>query len=226
MFIRAGKFKKASNMNYAMHVSARVEDKLATIKRPASWTADDEREVYEAALAQIIEMDDGRTWAEGNVRIGDYILIIDSDTRVPTDCFIDAVTEMEQSPQVAIIQFASGVMNVTSSWFENGITFFTNLVYTAIQYAVANGDVAPFVGHNAIMRWSAMQDVAFMGEDGSEKFWSEATVSEDFDMALRLQTSGYILRLAAYTNGGFKEGVSLTVYDELARWEKYAYWMW
>lgn len=42
-------------------------------------------------------------------------------------------------------------------------------------------------------------------------------------MALRLQTEGYICRLGAYTGDGFKEGVSLTVYDELARWEKYAY---
>jgi hypothetical protein len=48
-------------------------------------------------------------------------------------------------------------------------------------------------------------------------------VSEDFDMALRLQCAGYQLRLAAYQGDGFKEGVSLTVYDELARWEKYAY---
>jgi hypothetical protein len=31
----------------------------------------------------------------------------------------------------------------------------------------------------------------------------------------------FIVRLATYHNGGFKEGVSLTVYDELARWEKY-----
>jgi len=42
-------------------------------------------------------------------------------------------------------------------------------------------------------------------------------------MALRLQVAGYSLRYAAYTGSGFKEGVSLTVYDELARWEKYAY---
>ncbi len=42
-------------------------------------------------------------------------------------------------------------------------------------------------------------------------------------MALRLQVAGYSLRYAAYTGDGFKEGVSLTVYDELARWEKYAY---
>jgi hypothetical protein len=38
-----------------------------------------------------------------------------------------------------------------------------------------------------------------------------------------LQSEGYIVRFGAYTGDGFKEGVSLTVYDELARWEKYAY---
>ena len=223
VFVRAGKFKKASNMNYAMNVSARVEDKLAMIRRTPNWNQELEAQIYQGALAQVIEEDAGRTQAEGNLRMGDYILLIDSDTRVPTDCFLDAVSEMELSPEVAIIQFSSGVMNVTASWFEKGITFFTNLVYTAIEYAVSNGDVAPFVGHNAFLRWSAVQDVAYTSSDGTEKFWSEATVSEDFDMALRLQTSGYILRLAAYAGQGFKEGVSLSVYDELARWEKYAY---
>ena len=229
-FVRAGKFKKASNMNYALNVSARVEDKLATVFRPTdgSWTPDQERSCYNAALEMIIAEDQGRIQAAGNVRVGDYILLIDSDTRVPTDCFLSAVSEMEASPEVAIIQFASGVMNVTTSWFEKGITFFTNLVYTAIRYAVSNGDVAPFVGHNAFLRWTAVQDVAYVYADINdgivkEKYWSEVTVSEDFDMALRLQTSGYILRLAAYAGQGFKEGVSLTVYDELARWEKYAY---
>ncbi|EXJ85841.1 hypothetical protein A1O1_06210 [Capronia coronata CBS 617.96] len=227
-FIRAGKFKKASNMNYALNVSARVEDKLALIDRTEEWTSEKEHKAYDGALAEIITEDEGRTQADGNIRVGDYILLIDSDTRVPVDCFLDAVSEMEQSPEVAIIQFASGVMNVTDSWFEKGITFFTNLVYSAIQYAVSNGDVAPFVGHNAFLRWRAVQDVAYVYADVNdgivkEKYWSEATVSEDFDMALRLQTSGYILRLAAYAGQGFKEGVSLTVYDELARWEKYAY---
>jgi hypothetical protein len=42
-------------------------------------------------------------------------------------------------------------------------------------------------------------------------------------MALRLQCFGYSIRLGAYHGDQFKEGVSLTVYDELARWEKYAY---
>ena len=222
-FVRAGKFKKASNMNYALAVSARVEDKLAAINRLSTWSQEDEADAYDSCLQQVIAEDEERTWADGNVRVGDYILLIDSDTRVPTDCLLDAVSEMEQSPQVAIIQFSSGVMNVTESFFENGITFFTNLIYTAISFAVACGDVAPFVGHNAILRWSAVQDISYTSEDGSEKYWSESTVSEDFDMALRLQTAGYIIRFASYLGDGFKEGVSLTVYDELARWEKYAY---
>ena len=88
---------------------------------------------------------------------------------------------------------------------------------------VANGDAAPFVGHNAVLRWAAMQDVPYYDEDGYVKFWSESSVSEDFDMSLRLQSEGWSIRLGTYTGQGYKEGVSLTVYDELTRWEKYAY---
>jgi membrane glycosyltransferase len=201
-----------------------VEEKIKTIERPRDWTQDDESLVYNNALSEVVSNDDSQTWADGNIRVGDYILLIDSDTRVPSDCFLDAVSEMEQSPRVAIMQYYSGVIAVTDSFFERGITFFTNLIYTQIRYAVANGDVAPFVGHNAMLRWTAVQEIAYdCPLDGREKYWSEATVSEDFDMALRLQTYGYLVRLAVYTGDGFKEGVSLTVYDELARWEKYAY---
>ncbi|KAI0879104.1 glycosyl transferase family group 2-domain-containing protein [Hypoxylon argillaceum] len=223
-FLRRGKFKKASNMNYAMMVSNRVEDKLAQIQRSATWTPEEEYAAYEQCLAEVMQQDEGRTWAEGNIRIGDYILIIDSDTRVPEDCLLDAVSEMEQSPQVAILQFSSGVMRVSESFFEGGVEWFTNLIYSAITYTVSIGDSVPFVGHNAILRWSAVQDAAsYQDEDGYEKFWSESHVSEDFDMSLRLQCAGYSCRFASYTGEGFQEGVSLTVYDELARWEKYAY---
>ncbi|KAH6710770.1 glycosyl transferase family group 2-domain-containing protein [Leptodontidium sp. MPI-SDFR-AT-0119] len=212
----------ASNMNFGLHISCMVEEKLALIQRPVDWTQADEAQAYERCLKEALE-DNGRAWADGNIRVGDYILLIDSDTRVPSDCLLDACSEMEQSPEVGIMQFSSGVMQVVNTYFENGITFFTNLIYTAIRYTVANGDVAPFVGHNAILRWSAIQQVSYEDEDGYEKFWSESHVSEDFDMSLRLQCSGYTIRLAAWAGDGFKEGVSLTVYDELARWEKYAY---
>ncbi|KAK4193139.1 glucans biosynthesis glucosyltransferase H [Podospora australis] len=223
-FLRRGKFKKASNMNYALRTSNKVEEKLAQVDRSVRWTNEKENNAYFQCLADVLEEDEGRTWAEGNIRVGDYILIIDSDTRVPHDCLLDAVSEMEESPEVAIMQYQSGVMNVTNSFFENGVTWFTRLIYSSITFAVACGDACPFVGHNAILRWQAIQDAAaYTDEDGYEKYWSESHVSEDFDMSLRLQVAGYTLRYASYTGDGFKEGVSLTVYDELARWEKYAY---
>ncbi|KAF3347601.1 glycosyl transferase family group 2-domain-containing protein [Verticillium dahliae] len=224
-FVRRGRFKKASNMNYGLRISNLIEDKLLTVERHENWNQDAELEAYRRCMDEVLEEDEGRTMAGGNVRIGEYILLIDSDTRVPSDCLLDAVSEMEASPQVAIIQYTSGVMNVSDSFFEKGVTWFTNLIYTSITFAVALGDIPPFVGHNAILRWSALQDAAsyICEHDQCEKFWSESHVSEDFDMALRLQTSGYQLRFGAYTGDGFKEGVSLTVYDELMRWEKYAY---
>lgn len=223
-FLRRGRFKKASNMNYCLMVSNRIEEKLKGITRGDSWSQESEDRVYTQALAQVLQEDEGRTWAEGNVRVGDYVLLIDSDTRVPRDCLLDAVSEMDASPEIAILQYSSGVMNVTESFFERAVTWFTQLIYTSIKFAVANGDIPPFVGHNAILRWSAIQDAgSYTDEDGYEKFWSESHVSEDFDMALRLQTAGYSLRFGTYPGDGFKEGVSLTVYDELARWEKYAF---
>ena len=221
-FQRRGKFKKASNMNFGLMLSCKVEEKLKLSDRGLHWSQDDEDRIYGQCLKEVLD-DVPTAWAEGNIRVGDYILLIDSDTQVPSGCLLDAVSEMEQSPNVGIMQFSSGVMQVVHTYFENGITFFTNLVYTAIKYTVANGDVAPFVGHNAILRWSAIQQVSYVDDDGYDKFWSESHVSEDFDMSLRLQCDGYIIRLAAWAGEGFKEGVSLTVYDELARWEKYAY---
>ncbi|TVY71345.1 hypothetical protein LSUE1_G008384, partial [Lachnellula suecica] len=213
-FIRKGKCKQHSEfLRHAANICNSQE---------IDWTQADEAQAYERCLKEALE-ENGRAWADGNIRVGDYILLIDSDTRVPADCLLDACSEMEQSQEVGIMQFSSGVMQVVNTYFENGITFFTNLIYSAIRYTVSNGDVAPFVGHNAILRWAAIQQVSYTDEDGYEKFWSESHVSEDFDMSLRLQVNGYTIRLAAWAGEGFKEGVSLTVYDELARWEKYAY---
>ena len=62
-----------------------------------------------------------------------------------------------------------------------------------------------------------------MQPDGRWAIWSESHVSEDFDCALRMLVAGYDVRWASYSNGGFKEGVSLTAVDEINRWQKYAF---
>lgn len=95
------------------------------------------------------------------------------------------------------------------------------LFSSAISFCVTNGEVSPFIGHNAFLRWSAVQDAAFVDpDDGITKQWNESCVSEDFDLSLRIQMRGWTMRWASYTNGGFQEGVSLTAVDELNRWQK------
>ncbi|KAH8105321.1 glycosyl transferase family group 2-domain-containing protein [Cristinia sonorae] len=235
-FKRAGRFKKASNMNYGLALSLKLEKHLVALESVASERGevpDESQECLEdkamnLAIEEIYE-DSGRRWKPWacngkSIRLGAIILIVDADTLVPEDCFRDAARELAECPEVAIIQHESDVMQVANHYFENGIAHFTRRINKAISLGCANGEVAPFVGHNAFLRWSALQDAAFIDEaDGKSKIWSESNVSEDFDMALRLQLQGYIIRWATYSNGGFREGVSLTCDDELNRWQKYAF---
>ncbi|KAI0036400.1 glycosyl transferase family group 2-domain-containing protein [Vararia minispora EC-137] len=238
-YVRAGRFKKASNMNYALQLSRKAERHLLALQDTAAITARSsnssttqdeaplEDRALQAAIDETFEESGGRfrPWARNGraCRVGEILLLVDSDTVVPEDCLRDAAREMAACPTVAVIQHESDVMQVAHHYFENGIAYFTRRINRSIGFTCANGEVAPFVGHNAFLRWQAVQDAAFVDDDGTEKIWSEKHVSEDFDMALRLQLRGYIIRWATYSRGGFKEGVSLTVDDELNRWMKYAY---
>jgi hypothetical protein len=232
-FKRAGRFKKASNMNYGLALSLKLETQLARLESgevdPTTATGDSlEDKALQLALDEVYE-ESGRRfrpWADNAraLRIGEIILIVDSDTIVPEDCLRDAAREMAHCPEVAIIQHESAVLQVAHHYLENGLAYFTRHGNRANSIVCANGNVGPFVGHNAFLRWSAVQDAAFIDSaDGVKKIWSESHVSEDLDMALRLQLQGYTIRSATYSTGGFKEGVSLTPYDELNKWEKYSY---
>ncbi len=48
------------------------------------------------------------------------MLSIDCDTRVLVDCLLYGALEMYESPEVAILQHGSGVMQVVHNVFENG----------------------------------------------------------------------------------------------------------
>lgn len=249
-FVRKGKFKKASNMNFALNLSQKVEAYMHEVVDARGATQPDRNigdpvmleeheleEIYDQCLDRVLS-ENPRAMAGGNIRIGEFILIVDSDTRVvssdlyplmeenkltssqPVDCLLYGAAEMFLSPEVAIVQHSTGVMQVAWDYFENGITFFTNMVYTAIRFSIGSGEVAPFVGHNAFIRWAAVQDVGVKEDDGYIAYWSESHVSEDFDIALRMQIKGSTVRIASYHGEGFKEGVSLTIYDEIARWQK------
>ncbi|KAK9919061.1 hypothetical protein WJX75_009087 [Coccomyxa subellipsoidea] len=217
-FQRRGRFKKASNMNFCLSVAKRV----AAVIKEQGLDPFDALEAVRQATADATP--DEAFLGGGDVRVGEFILLVDSDTRIPQDCILPTVSELLDSAEVAFTQHLITPMQVSHDYFENAMAFFTTAIYIAIKHVVAAGDVAPLVGHNAFLRWAAIEECAFVdAADGRVKFWSESHVSEDFDMSVRLQIRGYIGRYISYTGAGFQEGLSLTIHDEVTRYCKYAY---
>jgi len=149
-FKRAGRFKKASNMNYALQLSLKLEKHLETLinqEKPGARLATyyevgaskshrlshstshgiesskegdegNKMALEDRALSMAVEEVHEATgkregfepWAANGraTRIGEIILLVDSDTVVPDDCLRDAAREMAESPEVAIIQHESG----------------------------------------------------------------------------------------------------------------------
>lgn len=101
-FKRRGRFKKASNMNYGLSVSLRMESWITKIEEQkardastgSSETDDDDEEIEEKALRLALEEiyeENGKKWQPWarnakSIRMGEIILIVDSDTIVPEVC--------------------------------------------------------------------------------------------------------------------------------------------
>jgi hypothetical protein len=62
-------------MNYGLMISLRVESKLELVERHNQWAAAEETMAYRRCLAESLEELDEKPWVDGNIRIGDYILL-------------------------------------------------------------------------------------------------------------------------------------------------------
>ena len=92
-FKRAGRFKKASNMNYGLSLSLKMEVKLQELeaKERRGLMFEDDKSLEDMALDLAIEEvyeEGGRKWKPWAsnaraLRLGQIILIVDSDTIVP-----------------------------------------------------------------------------------------------------------------------------------------------
>jgi hypothetical protein len=89
-YFRTGRFKKASNSNFCMNFANRVERTLTRLVHARSQVRDgspifidpaEEDVLYHQALTEELAKD-SRVKAAGNIRIGEIILMCDSDTRV------------------------------------------------------------------------------------------------------------------------------------------------
>ena len=70
--------------------------------------------LQEVRLRTLAQTPDQAFLAGGDVRIGEYILLVDSDTRVPEHCILPTVTELMNSPEVAFTQHYTTPLQVMS----------------------------------------------------------------------------------------------------------------
>lgn len=61
-------------MNFALMISTKVEEQLDLVERGDEWSQVDEGREYERCLKEVLE-ENSRAWADGNIRVGDYILL-------------------------------------------------------------------------------------------------------------------------------------------------------
>jgi cellulose synthase/poly-beta-1,6-N-acetylglucosamine synthase-like glycosyltransferase len=179
------------------------------------------------------------------LQIGEVLLILDCDSRIPISGLHIATKEFNNS-KVAILQLATiAMLSSRPSVWEKMVAHFTNNIYEVSFLTItANGDPAPFVGHNAFLRRSAIEKVVryvhiykhrnpvidngiIYEREETEiipQLFSEEHVSEDFELSIRLQDAGFICRYLTHIDTyKFQEGVTLNPIDEIVRLQKYAY---
>jgi hypothetical protein len=188
---RPGKFKKAGNMNFGIKCILNDYTDIGTYIRPAGFHD-----------------------------LGEYIVIVDSDSIVPDGILIDTLKLFEQERNLAYTQHCTiPTENSYQNYFSRRIASSTlNLYGITFRISTRNGDITPVVGHNIIMRRAALEELR---ED--DEYWSEDKVSEDFDMCLRLHTADWYGKYVLYEDRPFQEGITLTYEDEMAKYVKFAY---
>ncbi len=200
---RAGRFRKASNLNYALRLADRLEG-----GEPLSEAHAHFREVVPEHVYEL-----GR-W-HGDVRVGEIIVQLDKDSVIPPDVIRATVPEFLADPTLAYTQHASYPTN-EERYFSVVIGWFTRLLYDLAIRAkcLIPGTLTPLMGHNVFLRRS---DLFRVGA------WYEHSVCEDLELLLRLHESGSHGKYIAYPGHDFGEAVTRVYTEELEKFRRYAF---
>jgi Glycosyl transferase family group 2 len=200
---RAGRFRKASNLNYALRLADRMEG-----GEPLSIAHAHFREMVPEHVYEL-----GR-W-QGDVRVGDIIVQLDKDSVMPPDVIRATVPEFLDDPTLAYTQHASYPTN-EERYFSVVVGWFTRLLYDLAIPAkcLIPGSLCPLMGHNIFVRRS---DLLRVGA------WHEDAVCEDLAFCLRVHESGSHGKYIAYPGHAVGEAVTRIYTEELEKFRRYAF---
>ena len=194
---RAGRFRKASNLNYTLRLADRLEGGAPLSEAHAHFRDAVPERVYEL----------GR-W-QGDVRVGDIIVQLDKDSVIPPDVIRATVPEFLADPTLAYTQHSTYPTN-EERYFSVVVGWFTRLLYDLSIRAkcLIPGSFTPLMGHNVCLRRA---DVFRVGA------WYEHSVCEDLELMLRFHESGSHGKYIAYPGHDFGEAVTRVYTEELEK---------
>jgi hypothetical protein len=200
---RPGRFRKASNLNYAL----RLADRLAG----APPLSEEHARFRDAVPERVYQL--GR-W-RGDVSVGELIVQLDKDSLMSPDVIRATVPEFLVDPTLAFTQHAAYPTN-EERYFSALIGWFTRMLYDLAIPAksLVPGTMTPLMGHNVFLR---RDDLMRVGA------WYEHSVCEDLDLMLRLQEAGRHGKYIAYPGHEFGEAVTRVYTEELEKFRRYAY---
>jgi cellulose synthase/poly-beta-1,6-N-acetylglucosamine synthase-like glycosyltransferase len=200
---RAGRFRKASNLNYTLRLADRLEPSEPLSEEHARFRTTLPERAYALGVSR------------GDVRVGEIILQLDKDSLVPPDVIQATVPEFVADPALAYTQHSTYPTN-EDRYFSAMIGWFTRLLFDlAIRSkCLIAGSMTPMLGHNLFIRRADL-----MREGG----WHEHSVCEDLDLMLRFHVAGRHGKYICYPGHDFGEAVTRVYTEELERFRRYAF---
>src|SRR4030095_8855568 len=185
---RAGRFRKASNLNYALRLARRLGPSAPLSEAHARFQS----ALPERAFALGV--------SRGDVRVGEIILQLDKDSLVPPDVIHATVPEFLADPTLAYTQHST-YPTTEDRYFSAMIGWFTRLLFDlAIRSkCLISGSMTPLLGHNIFLRRA---DVLRVGG------WHEHSVCEDLDLMMRFHVEASHGQYILYPCHDVREGVT------------------
>ena len=200
---RAGRFRKASNLNYALRLADRLEPSEPLSEAHARFRTALPERAYALGVSR------------GDVRVGEFIVQLDKDSVMPPDVIQATVPEFLADPTLAYTQHSTYPTN-EDRYFSAMIGWFTRLLFDlAIRSkCLIPGSMTPMLGHNLFLRRA---DLLRVGG------WHEHSVCEDLEMMLRFHEAGRHGKYICYPGHDFGEAVTRVYTEELERFRRYAF---
>ena len=200
---RAGRFRKASNLNYALRLADRLEPSEALSEAHSRFR------MAQAECAFALGV------SRGDIRVGEFIVQLDKDSVIPLDVIQATVPEFVADPTLAYTQHSTYPTN-EDRYFSAMIGWFTRLLFDlAIRSkCLIGGSMTPMLGHNLFLRRSDLYRVGG---------WHEHSVCEDLELMLRLHESGRHGKYICYPGHDFGEAVTRVYTEELEKFRRYAF---